>query len=346
MLLSQSRSVDDSPVATAPWLDLVEDARFAPSPHNTQPWRVVPRSAREAELFAPVDRLLPVEDPDGRFLTAATGIFLEALDVAAAARGLRLEYKALFPELGLDADDPALVARLSVRPSTSEGNFSLELLERRRTSRLPYDGRPAPEPALSELAAVAESFGHHASFSVDRRLVRFVLDLNAATLFDDLSEEARRSEIAHWTRRSEDEATHLADGFSPRCLGFPPALISLFLNRHRLCEPRMIRSVLSRIYLRSMRGTATVGWISGPWNTPAEWLNAGRMLMRFWLTVTAHGLYLQPFGSVITNPTSHARLAERLSVDEGDAEIWLLLRLGFSSEPPRSARRPAVEVVG
>ena len=346
MLLSHFRSVDDWRMAAGPWLDLVEDARFAPSPHNTQPWRVVPRTAHEAELLAPVDRLLPVEDPDGRFLTAGTGIFLEALDVAAAARRLRLDYEALFPGLGADAEDPALVARLSLRPRSAEGNLPLELLERRRTSRLPYDGRPAPEPALRKVAAVAERFGHRAFFSSDPRLVRFVLDLNAATLFDDLAEGERRSEIAHWTRRSEDEASQLADGFSPRCLGFPPALISLFLGRHRLCEPRVIRAVLTRIYLRSMRGTATVGWIGGPWSTPAEWLNAGRMLMRFWLTLTAHGLYLQPFGSVITNVTSHARLAERLSVAEGEGKIWLLLRVGFSAEPPRSARRPAAEVVG
>lgn len=345
MLLLQPRVADERPVNAAPWLDLVEDARLAPSPHNTQPWRVGPISAHEADLYAPVDRLLPVEDPDGRFLTAGTGIFVEALEVAAAARGLRLEYEPLFPDLGVEAAEPALVARLSLHPSTSNGNFPLELLERRRTSRLPYDGRPAPDRALRELAAIAESFGHRASFSSDPELVRFVLELNAATLFDDLAEDDRRTEIAHWTRRSEGEASRLADGFSPSCLGFPPALISLFLDRHRLCEPRLVRAVLTRIYLRSMRGTATVGWIAGPWRTPPEWLDAGRMLMRFWLALTAHGLYLQPFGSVITNSRSHARLAEHLSVDEDGGEIWLLLRLGFSAEPPRSARRPAAEVV-
>jgi nitroreductase len=346
MLSFRKPPADEDSVAAAPWLDLVEDARLAPSPHNTQPWRVAVRSTTEADLYAPLDRLLPVEDPDGRFLTAGTGIFLETLDVAAAARGLRLEYDPLLPHLGIDAAEPALVARLSLHPSRSNGDFPLELLERRRTSRLPYDGRPAPDEALDELNAIAESFGHRASFSSDPELVRFVLDLNAATLFDDLVEDNRRSEIADWTRRSEDEASRRADGFSPGCLGFPPALISLFLDRHRLCEPRLVRALLTRIYLRSMRGTATVGWIAGPWRTPRQWLDAGRMLMRFWLALTAQGLYLQPFGSVITNPRSHARLAQHLSADEDESEIWLLFRLGFSAEPPRSARRPAAEVVG
>ena len=67
--------------------------------------------------------------------------------------------------------------------------------------------------------------------------------------------------------------------------------------------------------------------------------------MRLWLAVTSHGLYLHPFGSVITNPVSHARLADRISVDDQGRELWLLLRLGFCAEPPRSARRPAAEMI-
>ena len=76
-----------------------------------------------------------------------------------------------------------------------------------------------------------------------------------------------------------------------------------------------------------------------------ECLTAGRMLLRFWLALTAHGLYLQPFGSVITSPTSHARLAERLRVREAEREIWLLLRIGSGPRPPRSARRPLAEIL-
>lgn len=332
-------------MTAAPWLALVEDARLAPSPHNTQPWRLVAHSPDRADLYAPAERLLPVEDPGGRFLTAGMGMFLEALDVAAAARGLELAFEPLFPPLGVGAPDPAHVARLALGPRNGRGAFGVELLERRRTSRLPYDGRPAPADALAELTTIARGFGHRARFTNDLELVRFVLDLNAATLFDDLREDDRRAEIAHWTRRSEAEAAARADGFSPRCLGFPPPLLRLFLERHELCEPALVRALLTRVYLRSMRGTATVGWIAGPWTTLRECVDAGRMLMRFWLALTAHGLYLQPFGSVITNDASRARLAERLQADERAGEIWLLVRLGYSREPPRSARRPAAEIV-
>jgi hypothetical protein len=98
------------------WREILDDARWAPSPHNTQPWLVRLLSPEAAELYAPRERLLPVEDPEGRFETAAQGIFLEALDVAAGKLGLTVETEPLFPSLGADADERPLVARLRLVP--------------------------------------------------------------------------------------------------------------------------------------------------------------------------------------------------------------------------------------
>ena len=64
----------------------------------------------------------------------------------------------------------------------------------------------------------------------------------------------------------------------------------------------------------------------------------GRMLTRMWLTLTANGVYLHPFGSVITNRRANARLRERIGVDDANEVPWLLVRLGRSAEPPRSLR--------
>jgi nitroreductase len=330
---------------TTVWTELVEDARYAPSPHNIQPWRVHPRSDREADLEVPVERLLPVGDPEGRFLTATVGIFLEALDVAAAARGLALRYEPLYPQLGAHAAELSLAARMRLEPRGDEQAPAVGLLQRRRTARGRYDGRPAPETVLAELSGIAASFGHDARFTSDPGLVDWIVALNADTLFDDLSNDDSRAEVAGWTHFTNREAERAGDGFSPTCLGFAGLLLRLLFRYHRLCEPAPVRALLRRLYLRGTGGAATVGWIAGPWSTPAEQLDAGRMLMRLWLALTAHGLYLHPFGSVITNPASHARLAERLGADEEHGEIWLLLRVGYCSEPPRSARRPAAEVV-
>jgi hypothetical protein len=101
------------------WREILDDARWAPSPHNTQPWLVRPVSPEAAELYAPRERLLPVEDPEGRFQTAAQGIFLEALDVAAGTLGLTVETEPLFPSLGADADERPLLPACGLAPVRS-----------------------------------------------------------------------------------------------------------------------------------------------------------------------------------------------------------------------------------
>jgi hypothetical protein len=52
----------------------------------------------------------------GRFETAAQGIFLEALDVAAGKLGLTVETEPLLPPLGSHADERPLVARVRIGP--------------------------------------------------------------------------------------------------------------------------------------------------------------------------------------------------------------------------------------
>ena len=59
------------------WHTLLEDARWTPSPHNIQPWRVAVVSAREATLRYDPARLIPDTDPTGQFTTIGFGIFLE-----------------------------------------------------------------------------------------------------------------------------------------------------------------------------------------------------------------------------------------------------------------------------
>jgi len=327
------------------WQEILDDARWAPSPHNTQPWLVKLLSPEAAELYALRARLLPVEDPEGRFAMAAQGIFLEALDVAAAKLGLMVEAQPEFPALGVDADERPLVARLRLGPREEPARFAAPLLQRRRTSRLPYDGRPVDNEALGELSTIAAELEHRASFTSDPTLVDWVVSLNADTVFYDLDEDDRRTEIGLWTHLSERAALARGDGFSPRSLGFPAPFVRLFFHRHGVFRPGLVRALARRLYLHSTRGTATVGWIAGSWSTPAECLAAGRMLLRFWLALTAHGLYIQPFGSVITSPTAHARLAERLRIREAQREVWLLLRIGSGPEPPRSVRRPLPEIL-
>ena len=293
----------------------------------------------------PAERTLPYTDADGAFMTCALGIYVEALDVAAAADGLAVEVEPFFPKLGAGSEQRPLFARLRLAERREPPAFSVELLERRRTARGTYDGRPVDATALAALQAVAAEAGHEARFTSDRELVDWVVGLNADTLFFDLDDDPTRAEIGRWIRTSQAAARRAGDGFSPAALGFPGPLVNLFFFHHRLFAGRVVRRLVRRLFLWTTRGTATVGWLRGPWASPQDWFAAGRMIMRFWLELTRHGLYLQPFGSVITNRRAHAQMTARLQVDERDGDVWLLLRLGYCPTPPRSLRRPRSEVL-
>jgi hypothetical protein len=186
------------------WPRLLDAASWAPSPHNTQPWLVRPRSDTEAELHVPAGR-----------------IFVEALDVAAAAEGLTVEAEPLYPKLGAGAEEQPLFARLRLAERSEPPRFPVELLARRQTARAAYDRRPADEAALAALQKIAREAGHEAWFTSDRELVDWVVGLNADTLFYDLSDDRTRAEIGRWIRTSQAEARRTGDGFSPADPGPP-----------------------------------------------------------------------------------------------------------------------------
>ncbi len=61
--------------------------------------------------------------------------------------------------------------------------------------------------------------------------------------------------------------------------------------------------------------------------------------------MTKHGVYLHPFGSIITNETAHQRLRQKFAVDEHENTLWLVMRLGYSELPPRSLRKDLEEII-
>jgi len=110
-------------------------------------------------------------------------------------------------------------------------------------------------------------------------------------------------------------------------------VIAIVMLGYRL---RPVEALVRKLHRDSVRGTATVAWLAGPFETAEDWLSAGRALCRTWLEITADGIYLQPLGSVIDEPALH----DRLNPDRRDC-VWMAVRMGTGPEPARSHRLPA-----
>src|SRR5512133_941374 len=109
------------------WRRLLDYARWAPSPHNIQPWRLQPLSQTEAKLLYVPDRLLPDTDPSSAFTISGLGIFVEHLAIAARAEGLDLDVELLATTLDAEADGAQSFARLHLAERPVEEPLPREL---------------------------------------------------------------------------------------------------------------------------------------------------------------------------------------------------------------------------
>jgi nitroreductase len=132
-------------------------ARWAPSKHNTQPWRFVVRDG-DLEVWADPMRVLPLTDPHHREMVISCGAAVELACVAARATGWEPNVTRL-PE-----GSGSLLARISeagAHQPTSTDVALLAAVSRRRTDRGPLDATSLP-PSLafllqSEAAATGAS---------------------------------------------------------------------------------------------------------------------------------------------------------------------------------------------
>lgn len=332
------------------WHELAEYARWAPSPHNTQPTRLSVVDDERAEVHFAAGRGLPVGDPEGRFTSLTFGIFVESLRIAAHALGYELEIVYAGRPLCHDGQSTQKIADLRLR-ATGEpvDDFDPELMLLRRTNRHPYNDRPVPEEVLAQLRDEACRYGHTLHVSTDARAIRAVKELNRDSLYHDLAHPAYRQELDSWLRYSEAAAACTRDGLSPRTLVLPGWLLKGVMRSHGLFTAPGVTQVTQWMYLRTMRGVSTVGWLKGDFVTAEQWAMAGHLMMRLWLILTRHGVDWQPYGSIITNDDARRSMVEKFGMQEGEGGrgmVWLLVRLGYSDhEPARSLRLPLAEIL-
>ena len=103
--------------------------------------------------------------------------------------------------------------------------------------------------------------------------------------------------------------------------------------------------MLGNVYGKSMKGTGHIAWISGSFSNRKDWLRAGEALQHLWLELTRSNACLHPFGSVITNESAYKKFKSYVNHTDAEGELWLLFRMGYSNEPPRSYRLETKDIL-
>jgi len=331
------------------WLDVVEDVRWYPSPHNSQPIKLRPISETAARVYYDLDLGLPAESFGIPFGHVCAGVFLESLSVVAAARGYRTIESLDHSEMNFAAADRLhLIGTVRLEPTTTDNEIQAAAQRRlasfrsRQTSRRPYDSRIVGNKILTAVSSIAITQGYEFRSTADPRVVSSLVRINQKTLFSDLRNDAVYAEIMHWLRFSKNEAAAQADGLSAETMIMPGSVLRFAMRHRSLWSFPVIGGFIRALYLRTMRGVRQLGWLEGPFAEPAHFLEAGRTFMRVWLRFAEEGVYLHPFGTVITNQASHAEFVREAGIHEsGNRMAWMLFRFGYSPTPPAAHRRSA-----
>jgi hypothetical protein len=320
------------------WEPIIRAALRTPSPHNTQPWRLRIVDARHATLFMERARMLPDEDVTGHFLRCAMGMFLESLRLLSANAGFLLCTNLIVEDV-----PGAFIrfAELELAGTSEPSPYPDGLFQARKTSRLPSNGARIDPEVTALLQRIAMQFGHSYHQLDDPALIEVLILENIRAMFHDLNVEAYHREIVSWFRYNDDEARTKADGLYYRCMKISPAQLKLMRRLPLIMSWPLTRGLVRRIFRRQLGRISHIGVIAGPFFHDEAAVSAGAFLMRFWLELSRHKIFIHPFGNLITNSQSRALLRELTSIDDP----WLVFRIGYTDEPPESFRRPLSEVL-
>lgn len=312
------------PAAPGGWVDqahaIIKDAARAPSSHNSQPWQIGLHDREHWRLSRAPGRDLPVVDPDGRECSQSLGAFLVGLEVAAAARGLRLEHDECAGAAG------ALPLRFSPR---STDTTWLPALRQRRTLRKALAPLAGCEAALAACLAAAPSARF---FAHGTPAAWAIADATLEATAAQCKEDAVWHELARWIRWREGEIAENPTGVTPATMELPwlaQRWVAATYSRDDVLTPAFRARSLELAARQVQEGA---GWLvfTTEHDTPADWRHSGAELMRLWLRAVPAAIALHPMSQALEV------LPQRRSIEAalGLKHIQLLVRVGTRPYPP------------
>jgi hypothetical protein len=311
---------------------LLSWAVLAPSRHNTQPW-LFEIDGVEVRVFADGSRTLPATDPDGRELLMSCGAAITNLTIAAAHFGFATSVEVV---RGYRRD--GLVARVCLeerRSSTPEVEELFQAIPRRRTNRLPLDGREPPEGLIAQLVREArwEGAGLRPVEDHQRSLVAELVGEGDRVQW---SNPRWRAELSAWTRLN---FSGRRDGMPAAAHGLSDAAAFLRPLLQWLLDPSRTEAERDR---RRARTTRALLVLSTARDGKEEWVAAGEALQRILLRATAAGLTASYLNQAVEVPELRARLRDAV----GEAGVpQVMIRLGYGLDVPPVPRRRVEEVL-
>jgi nitroreductase len=303
-----------------------EAARYAPSVHNTQPWKWIVYADR-LELHAATERQLAILDPAAHLLLISCGAALHHARIALEAAGWqhRLERPAGTPLAVIHPERHTSPALEAIR--------RFEQLSIRHTDRRTVSDTPIAASVLDTLVASATHHGNRLHVLGRNQ----VIDLAVAV------EHAQKAEAAD--ERLQQETAAWVGGDRTDGTGIPAANLPTETPLTTVAE-RDFGAAGSLSAGTGHDTAATYAVLYGDGDEPADWLRAGESLTELWLAATEHAVSLLPISSPVEVPYTHHELRRIIG---GLGNPYLVVRLGTMDVdhrgPGATPRLPVEQVI-
>ena len=305
---------------------VLTEALRAPSAHNAQPWRLAVLPGCRYELHYNHLDYLPY-DPDDRDAYLAIGAFLETAALAAQRHGLRMSVTYRFERRGSDL----LVGSVQFRPALPDepADPLAGPAADRQTNRHPYDRTPLPHTLRAQLAGLG------CVLAPPRAMARLVAKASMLSWKDPRFV----ADLDRWT--SADPAAPA--GMTPAGLPltrFEWAALQLAIRAGRLPAP--VALAYSSRDIRLLAQARAVAVLGATDLSPATVVDAGRRLLRCWVTITAAGFAYHPISVAVDRPET----APAVVAETGLPVPVAVFRIGHPRRPaPLSNRRHLEDVL-
>jgi hypothetical protein len=317
---------------------LIFHATLAASTHNTQPWKFEVLE-NQISIYPDYSRSLHVADTDTHELFISLGCALENLVITA-------EHYGYLPLVHIHAADEPFIdetyIRVQLYPFHESSSTALfEQIDKRQTTRRPFDGIEIPEAHLKEIKASAQQEDVECRILTNKKEMERVTALIKEACIHQYSNPAYVQEHAHWVRFNKSKALDRGDGLYNAVIGtaavpdwFGKFMMGVSVSPEKEAErcEELIRS-----------SSALAIFIANRHDQKA-WINVGRSFERFALTATSLNIRNAHENLACEVLDTREKLARLLDLNKF-AEPLLVVRLGYSDKMPYSYRRPVKEVV-
>lgn len=346
-------------------LALLDQARWAPSGDNTQPWRfeIVADDHIAVHGFDTSDHVL--YDFRGHPSHMAHGALLETLRIAATGFGLAAGWQR---RAGSPDHAPVYDVRLAAVPGMAADPL-IPFIRARAVQRRPMRTTPLTSAQRAALAAAPGSrydLRFFESLGERWRMARLLWDNARIRLTCPEAYPVHRDIIEWGARFSKDRIPEQAVGVDPATARLMRWVMASwervdFFNRYLLgtVPPRIQLDLLPALGCAAHLCLRAVA----PPRTLEDYVDAGAAMQRLWLTVSAQGLHLQPemtpviFRWYLREGADISRVADinrqvtalgrRFDALVGSAaQVVFLCRVGVSQAPAsRSVRKELDELL-